>query len=316
MANNRKKGITLLKILFSFVLLYFVFTKIQFKEVWDILKGSNLGYLFIALLFFILSKVLSAFRLNLYIHQINIFLTQLSNLKLYLLGMFYNLFLPGGIGGDAYKGYVLKKKYEVKTKSVVSILVLDRLNGLLLIFVISCMLALFLDEGRLQPYKLLFGIAIGLSILIFWLFNKRFFSFVYPVFWKSLGYSALVQLAQLVSVLFILQALDVQGDNIAYLFIFLFTKHKASLLAHNPLPICNSTLNISVNAVMQCLRSMAMASTWTGCMRLSRLSGKTPECRPNLSAPSEAEATTAGLLCLAYEWFPSTQIMESMKTGG
>ena len=223
MANNRKKGITLLKILFSFVLLYFVFTKIQFKEVWDILKGSNLGYLFIALLFFILSKVLSAFRLNLYIHQINIFLTQLSNLKLYLLGMFYNLFLPGGIGGDAYKGYVLKRKYEVKTKSVVSILVLDRLNGLLLIFVISCMLALFLDEGRLQPYKLLFGIAIGLSILIFWLFNKRFFSFVYPVFWKSLGYSALVQLAQLISVLFILQALDVQGDNIAYLFIFLIS---------------------------------------------------------------------------------------------
>jgi len=198
-ANNRKKGITLLKILFSFVLLYFVFTKIQFKEVWDILKGSNLGYLFIALLFFILSKVLSAFRLNLYIHQIKIFLTQLSNLKLYLLGMF------------------------LKTKSVISILVLDRLNGLLLIFVISCMLALFLGEGRLQPYKLLFGIAIGLSILTFWLFNKRFFSFVYPVFWKSLGYSALVQLAQLVSVLFILQALDAQGDNIAYLFIFLIS---------------------------------------------------------------------------------------------
>lgn len=176
-----------------------------------------------ALLFFILSKVLSSLRLNLYIHQINIFLTQLSNLKLYLLGMFYNLFLPGGIGGDAYKGYVLKKKYEVKTKSVVSILVLDRLNGLLLIFVISCVLALFLDEGRLQPYKFLFGIAIVLSILVFWLFNKRFFLFVYPVFWKSLGFSALVQLAQLVSVLFILKALDVEGNNIAYLFIFLIS---------------------------------------------------------------------------------------------
>lgn len=23
--------------------------------------------------------------------------------------MFYNLFLPGGIGGDAYKGYVIQK---------------------------------------------------------------------------------------------------------------------------------------------------------------------------------------------------------------
>lgn len=223
MANLRKKGITLLKILFSFVLLYFVFTKIQFSEVWEIFKGSNFYYLFVAFLFFIISKVFSALRLNLYIHQIKIFLTQLSNIKLYLLGMFYNLFLPGGIGGDAYKGYVLKKKYEVKTKSVVSILILDRLNGLLLIFVISCLLALFLIENRINSYKILFGIAIVLSILVFWVFNKRFFSFVYPVFWKSLGFSALVQLTQLVSVLFILKALDVEGNYIAYLFIFLLS---------------------------------------------------------------------------------------------
>jgi hypothetical protein len=144
-------------------------------------------------------------------------------MKLYLLGMFYNLFLPGGIGGDAYKGYVLKKKYDVKTKSVVSILVLDRLNGLLLIFVIACVLAVFLNEDQLHPYKFLFGIAIILSILVFWLFNKRFFSFVYPVFWKSLGFSALVQLAQLISVLFILKALDIEGNTIAYLFIFLIS---------------------------------------------------------------------------------------------
>lgn len=223
MANLRKKGITLLKILFSFVLLYFVFTKIQFSEVWEIFKGSNFYYLFVAFLFFIISKVFSALRLNLYIHQIKIFLTHLSNIKLYLLGMFYNLFLPGGIGGDAYKGYVLKKKYEVKTKSVVSILILDRLNGLLLIFVISCLLALFLTENRINSYKILFGIAIVLSILVFWVFNKRFFSFVYPVFWKSLGFSALVQLTQLVSVLFILKALDVEGNYIAYLFIFLLS---------------------------------------------------------------------------------------------
>ena len=223
MVNLRKKGITLLKILFSFVLLYFVFTKIQFSEVWEILKGSNFGYLFVAFLFFVLSKVFSSFRLNLYIHQIKIFLTQLSNIKLYLLGMFYNLFLPGGIGGDAYKWYVLKKKYEVKTRSVVSILILDRLNGLLLIFVISCILALFLNEKRIYYYKSLFGIAIVLSILVFCVVNKRFFSFVYPLFWKSLGLSALVQLAQLVSVLFILKALSVEGNTIAYLFIFLIS---------------------------------------------------------------------------------------------
>ena len=30
--------------------------------------------------------------------------------------MFYNLFLPGGIGGDAYKGYVIQKKYKPAPK--------------------------------------------------------------------------------------------------------------------------------------------------------------------------------------------------------
>ena len=43
------------------------------------------------------------------------------------------------------------------------------------------------------------------------------------IFWKSLGYSALVQLAQLISILFILKALHIEAHTIAYLFIFLIS---------------------------------------------------------------------------------------------
>ena len=217
----RKKGITALKIIISAVLIYFIFTKIELKDVLQTLKKSHPFYLFLALLFFVSSKVLSAFRTNLYFHQIGAKITQWSNLKLYLLGMFYNLFLPGGIGGDAYKGYVIQKEYQPGTKKVVSSLLLDRLSGMLLLFVYACVLALLSKNEFFQSFYGLIIAAIPLSVLVFWFVNKTFFPTTLPVFWKSVGFSALVQLAQLVSVLFILKSLSVSLDTIEYLFVFL-----------------------------------------------------------------------------------------------
>jgi uncharacterized membrane protein YbhN (UPF0104 family) len=219
----RKKGLTALKIVVSAALLYFIFTKINFEDVAGILKRTNPFYLFVALLLFVVSKVLAAFRLNLYFNELKVLLTQKSNLKLYLLGMFYNLFLPGGIGGDAYKGYLINKNFEVETKKVVSVLVLDRLSGLLLLFVYACIIGTFINTYFLKGYEILFGFAAIASIVIFWFLNKRLFGYALPVFWKSFGYSALVQLAQLASVLCILKALSIQLQTAAYLFIFLLS---------------------------------------------------------------------------------------------
>lgn len=223
MANLRKEGITFLKIVISAALIYFIFTKIDIPEVVAIVKKANPFYLVLALLFFVISKVIAAFRLNLYFHELQVLLTQKSNLKLYLLGMFYNLFLPGGIGGDAYKGYVIKKKFEVETKKVVSVLVLDRLSGLLLLFIYACGLALFLKSNILEDFKILIGVAIPISIIVFYFLNKKFFGYVLPVFWKSFGYSSLVQLSQLICVYLIMTALEIEMQTIAYLFIFLIS---------------------------------------------------------------------------------------------
>ncbi len=219
----RKKGIALLKIAISLLLVYFVFTKVDFGEVWGVLQKSHPGYIGLALVFFIASKVFSAFRLNLYFHQLDVLLTQKSNLKLYLLGMFYNLFLPGGVGGDAYKGYLIKKKFEVRTKKVVSVLLLDRLSGMLLLFLYACLLAMFFKDRLLNDYRILIGLVMLLGLLIFWMLSKRFFGYVYPVFWKSIGYSAVVQGLQLISLYCILCALSIENHILAYLFVFLIS---------------------------------------------------------------------------------------------
>ena len=223
MANPRKTLVTVLKIVISVALIYFIFTKLNFSEVLDTLKRAHPLYLIIALFLFVISKVIGAYRLNLYFHELQVYLTHKSNLKLYLLGMFYNLFLPGGIGGDAYKGYVIKKNFEVKTKRVVSVLVLDRLSGLLLIFIFTCILALFIEVDELQAYKFLFGIAIFASIIVFWFLTKKFFDYTLPIFWKTIAYSALLQLSQLVCVIFILKALTIETQIAAYLLIFMIS---------------------------------------------------------------------------------------------
>ena len=113
----KKKALLFLKIGISAVLLYLIFLKIPFSEVSQTLLKAHWGYLGLGTLFFFLSKIIAAFRLQLFWQCIGVQLNHGYNLRLYLLGMFYNLFLPGGIGGDAYKGYVIKKTFQTPTKN-------------------------------------------------------------------------------------------------------------------------------------------------------------------------------------------------------
>ncbi len=100
---------------------------------------------------------------------------------------------------------------------------LDRLSGLLLLFIYACGLALFLKNNQLEGFKILLGLVIPVSVVVFYFLNKKFFGYVLPIFWKSVGYSALVQLAQLVCAFFILKSLGIETNAIAYLVIFLIS---------------------------------------------------------------------------------------------
>lgn len=221
--KQRKLLITALKVVISAVLIYFIFTKIDFREVVNVLKTANPLWLLAAFVLFVLSKILNALRLNLYFHAIGVKLTQLSNLKLYVLGMFYNLFLPGGIGGDAYKGYVIQKKYQVGTKKVVGILLLDRLSGMLLILIFACVLATLIEIPIIKGLQWLFWLSIPMGVLSFWILNKKLFSYALSVFWGSLGYSTLLQAIQLAATFCIIRALGISGTILAYLFIFMIS---------------------------------------------------------------------------------------------
>ena len=100
----RKKLKALLQLLISAGLIAFVLQQVDLSQAKALLlHPERLPWLFAALLLFNASKIASAFRLNVYQRHGGVSLSESENLRLYYTGMFLNLFLPGGIGGDGYK---------------------------------------------------------------------------------------------------------------------------------------------------------------------------------------------------------------------
>lgn len=95
------------KLAVSVAALWLVLQHTDNRELLSLLEHAEAGWLAAAVLLFTLSKVASAERLRMLFQHIGLFLGRWSHLKLYWLGMYYNLFLPGGIGGDGYKIFLL-----------------------------------------------------------------------------------------------------------------------------------------------------------------------------------------------------------------
>lgn len=217
--------------------LFLVFRKIDTNQLWQITKTIHWFWLVPAILIFVLSKLFTAFRLNLYFKNIGLHISEKLNIKLYLIGMFYNLFLPGGIGGDGYKVYLLNKHFQTPVKSLVQASLLDRLGGLVAIIFLLLVLILPVDLAlpfaSQIPWEVLVGVAALLVVPVFWLMQKLLFKFFLPSFWKANGWSMAGQVAQLVCAWFILKSLGVTENFLAYQLVFLLS----SIVAVLPLTI-------------------------------------------------------------------------------
>jgi glycosyltransferase 2 family protein len=124
----KKIGINLLKLGVSISALWWVLSKISLKEVINDFSTSNVFYLGCALFFLVISFIFSAFRQNLSLRITGAHLTQMLNIKLFWLGMYYNLFLPGGIGGDGYKVYLVNKYRRNGVKKNIGAMLVNRIR--------------------------------------------------------------------------------------------------------------------------------------------------------------------------------------------
>lgn len=221
----------LLKITVTSVCLWYVSGKIDFAKAGAVLKSANWFYLFLALIAFIISKLLSAIRLNIYFRNINIHLPGWQNIKLYWLGMFYNLFLPGSISGDAYKVILLSKRYGIPYKKTTAAVLLDRISGLLGLGLILAVYSIIVLHDNLLIAAIIAGAALGVIALFF--VSRYWLKDFMAGFWPTLLWGIAVQGMQVICAYLIMATLDIPLMETEYIFLFLVS----SIVAVLPLTI-------------------------------------------------------------------------------
>lgn len=104
---------------------------------------------------FLISQVISSVRIIflLWINGIRLKLTQAF--KLTMIGNFFNMVIPGMVGGDVIKGFYLAKAEETYKGRTSGIVIIDRAMGLLALLTIGSASALYLSKkniSALTPY--------------------------------------------------------------------------------------------------------------------------------------------------------------------
>lgn len=217
----------LLKLAVTVFSLWYVSNKIDWAKSLITIKQADIWWLAIATVLFTASKIVSSFRLNVYFSNINLSLSQKKNLKLYWLGMFYNLFLPGGIGGDAYKVILLNKTYPQPAKLLTAAVLLDRISGVAGLGILAAVYYYFVFDGGNYSLPLVAGIVPGL--FIYYLLVRKFFPSFIKSFWPALWMGLAVQGLQILCVYSIMQCLHLYAHNTEYILIFLLSSIVAIL---------------------------------------------------------------------------------------
>lgn len=218
--KRKNKWLWLLKMIISAIILFIVIRKIDLEKTASFLYQSNAWFLLLAFFAFVISKIVSSYRLNRFYHSKGLFLSELLNIKLYMLAMYYSLFIPG-VGGDGFKVYWLNRKYAFEIKNLIFIALLDRASGLVALFSLSVIFFLF--SSFELPFKSMFFVVIPLTYIAFYFVLRFFFSGLLSVYWITSLQSLIVQLLQVACTYFIILALGVNTLINEYIFIFLVT---------------------------------------------------------------------------------------------
>lgn len=228
MATKKYKSVAwfFVKAGISILGLYWAYAKTDIRALNSILNASNLLWLIPSFFLYAASKMLSAVRLNLFFQNIGTHIGFKQGVLLYWLGMFYNLFLPGGIGGDAYKVLLLNKHMNSPWKKATSAVLYDRITGMMgLLFIASGLLILL-------PFPGIFVLSLALFLLLmvmYLLLTKILFPDFMPSLWKGWLLSILVQGLQVLAAWSILRAMHIYGAVPELLILFLVSSVVAAL---------------------------------------------------------------------------------------
>lgn len=111
-------------------------------NVWEEILWAQKHYLVLATLFFGLSLAIPIYRWNLLLKVQEIYLGWWDLIKLTMIGVFFNLAIPGTVSGDLVKMVYLARQTKGRRTEAVLTVVLDRTLGLIGLFIVSGIMVL------------------------------------------------------------------------------------------------------------------------------------------------------------------------------
>jgi len=170
----KKVLITFLQIAVTIGLLYLVYHDPRKREeMWQALSHAKYSWVIAGVFAYAVVEIAAALRWHVLLRVQGIRLTMARVSGLFLIGMFYNQFLPGGTGGDIIKSYLLLKETPDKKAGALLAVVFDRFIGLVALVAITVTLVSMrfnllsqTEDTRRLLWVLLFLLGISIACLL------------------------------------------------------------------------------------------------------------------------------------------------------
>ena len=215
----KNKIFSILQIVITVFFVYFTLSNLDLSKLFEVLNNNKILYLIIARSIYFSSQIISSERLRYILNDNKFIISFKQNFTLYLIGLFYNFFIPGGIGGDAYKSFLMNKKFNWKLSKVVKLLLLDRLIGL----GVLCCILIGLYEIIFLNFNFIYLILTlcFLSIIGYYIVKLIFKN--QNIFWKSFLYSLANHTIQFISMFIILYSLGIEDSYFEIIIVFILS---------------------------------------------------------------------------------------------
>jgi uncharacterized protein (TIRG00374 family) len=137
----KKTLLTILQLLVTGALLYWVFHDPKVREGMAVaIREADYRWIGAAIIAYLFVELAAVVRWQILLKVQGINLGNGRVFALFLIGMFYNQFLPGGTGGDIVKTYLLWKETPDKKSGGLLAVLFDRMIGLIALIVITAVL--------------------------------------------------------------------------------------------------------------------------------------------------------------------------------
>ncbi len=162
---SRTIVVNLIKVLISGFLVYILLRRIGVSTLLTNITQAERTFILLALLCFVASNFLGSFQWYLLLKSRDIEISLLKVISYYHVGLFFNNFLIGYIGGDAFRVYDVHRS-SGDTTSAISTVFFDRFVGFFTMTSMAVLTSFYLASRKIMPNSTSLTLAI---ILVVWI---------------------------------------------------------------------------------------------------------------------------------------------------